>query len=235
MLITRVIPSPVETVDASSEDGRAWLEAAYTPPSGPFVRMNMVTSLTGGAAGADGTSDSLTSPLDRTVLGIIRAASDVVVVGAQTVRAEEYIVPRRSRLAIVTASGRLDGLRLGTDDADRVVVLCPADRADNVRASVDGRRVEVIPLAGDGEIAPGAILDALAGRSWTRVVCEGGPGLASQFANAGVIDEYCLTVAPRIGVAAAPFLRVDHEIGTRPHGMLVDEAGFSYLRLRPRS
>ena len=53
-------------------------------------------------------------------------------------------------------------------------------------------------------------------------------------AAAGVIDEYCVTVAPVIEPAHEPFLRVGD--AQRPHtevtGMLVDEAGFSYLRLR---
>ncbi|MDF2554561.1 MAG: hypothetical protein K0R60_456 [Microbacterium sp.] len=234
MLVTRILPRPVETTDAETEPGRAWLESAYEPPAGPFVRMNMVTSLTGAATGADGTSDTLTSPLDRTVLGLIRAASDVVVVGAQTVRAEQYIVPRRSRLAVVTASGRLDGIRLDEADADRVVVVCPASRAAAVRSALGDRGIEVLPV-GDDELSPRDILDGLADRGWTRVVCEGGPGLASQFATAAAIDEYCVTVAPRIGAASAPFLRVDEDLDTEPHGVLVDEAGFSYLRLRPRS
>ncbi|WP_223721172.1 dihydrofolate reductase family protein [Microbacterium sp. cx-55] len=234
MLITRMIPGPVETVDAGTDAGRAWLEAAYAPPAGPFVRLNMVTSLTGGATGSDGTSDTLTSPLDRTVLGIIRASSDVVVVGAQTVRAEKYIVPRRTRLAIVTASGRLDGLRIEAEDAGRVVVLCPADRAEAVRATVAESAIEVLPIAGDGDLTPEAIVASLADRGWTRVVCEGGPGLASQFAAAGAIDEYCVTVAPRIGASPAPFLHVQHDIAAEPRALLVDDAGFSYLRLRPR-
>jgi riboflavin biosynthesis pyrimidine reductase len=235
MLITRVIPAPVETTDAGTDAGRAWLEAAYAPPAGAFVRLNMVTSLTGAGTGADGTSDTLTSPLDRTVLGLIRAASDVVVVGAQTVRAEQYIVPRRSRLAIVTTSGRLDGLRIGDDDAGRVVVLCPADRLDGVRDAIGDDRIDVLPVPGQGELEPRAILNVLSVRGWDRVVCEGGPGLASQFARAGAIDEYCITLAPRIGAASAPFLSVDHDLDTAPHSVLVDAAGFSYLRLRPRS
>lgn len=235
MLITRVLPRPVETVDAAEDEGLAWIEAEYAPEDGAFVRLNMVTSLTGAAAGSDGTSETLTSPLDRTILGIIRATSDVVVVGAQTVRAERYIVPRRTRLAIVTASGRLDGVRLDPADTDRVVVLCPAERADAVRAETGDSGIAVIPLPGAGDLAPAAIVDALTARGWNRIVCEGGPSLASQFAAAGVIDEYCVTVAPRVGAEGPPFLRLAHDLPADPHSVLVDDAGFSYLRLRPRS
>jgi hypothetical protein len=51
-----------------------------------------------------------------------------------------------------------------------------------------------------------------------------------------VIDEYCLTVAPTIEVgehavfAVAPGARPDTTVA----GMLVDDAGFSYLRARVR-
>ena len=95
---------------------------------------------------------------------------------------------------------------------------------------------EIVPVTGGSHLEPGAILDALRARGLTRVVCEGGPSLAGQFAAAGVIDEYCITVAPVIEPATEPFLRVTAAV--RPHtevdGMLVDDAGFSYLRLRVR-
>jgi riboflavin biosynthesis pyrimidine reductase len=237
MLLTRVIPAPVDAVDTADEAARAWIDAAYAPPAGAFVRMNMIASLTGSAAGSDGTSDTLTSPVDRMVLRAVRAASDVVVVGAQSVRAEGYIVPRTTRLAIVTASGRLDGhrLRLEGDDASRVVVLCPAGRAAAVRETTAALGLELLPVPGDDDLAPTEIVRVLAERGWRRIVCEGGPTLASQFARARIVDEYCVTVAPRITPVAAPFLRVDVDVPTETAGHLVDAAGFSYLRLRPRA
>lgn len=240
MLLTRVIPGPVETTDVSSADGRAWLEEQYAPPSGPFVRLNMVTSLTGSATGADGTSETLANRVDRTILGIIRAACDVVVVGAQTVRAEGYVVPRRARLAIVTSSGRLDGHRLALDEetAARVVVLCPADRQVEVRERTRAWGVDVLAFPGRERPAPRAILAALAGRGWARVVCEGGPALATQFAAAGTIDEYCITVSPRLASADVPFLSFGQETPPPrldPEGLLVDGSGFTFLRLRPHS
>ncbi len=236
MLLTRVIPAPIDTIDTADANARAWVDAAYAPPADAFVRMNMVTSLTGSAAGSDGTSDTLTSPIDRMVLRAVRAASDVVVVGAQSVRAEGYIVPRATRLAIVTTSGRLDGHRLQLDDdsASRVVVLCPENRAASVRAANASLGIEVLPVPGGDDLAPTEIVRVLAERGWGRIVCEGGPTLASRFARAGVVDEYCVTVAPRITPVATPFLRLDAEAPTETAGHLVDAAGFSYLRLRPR-
>lgn len=69
--------------------------------------MNLVVSLDGSAAGPDGTSSSLTTGADRAVLGAIRAESDLVLVGAATLRAEPHLVPRSTPLAVLSHSGRL--------------------------------------------------------------------------------------------------------------------------------
>ncbi|KAA9151538.1 hypothetical protein F6B41_17965 [Microbacterium lushaniae] len=193
----------------------------------------MITSLTGAAAGSDGTSETLTSPTDRALLGIIRAAADVVVVGAATVRAEGYVLPRRARLAIVTVSGDLDGHRLG-DTMEGVLLICPAARAAEVRDRSGLPGAQVVAVAGGDDLEPAAICDALADRGLPRIVCEGGPTLAARFAAAGVIDEYCVSVAPALEAAARPFLPIHARVATDVAGMLVDEAAFSYLRLRPR-
>jgi len=79
---------------------------------------------------------------------------------------------------------------------------------------------------------PRAILDALGAHGLERVVCEGGPTLASRFVEARAIDELCVTVAPVIGPAPSPFIRIHNGAQASVHGMLVDGAGFSYLRLR---
>ncbi|MGC5169912.1 dihydrofolate reductase family protein [Microbacterium sp. DT81.1] len=240
MIVTEVVPHSLAVADVSPGTGRDWLAEIYARAPGPYVRLNMVTTLTGSAAGPDGTSETLTSRVDRAILGVIRRDADVVVVGAQSVRAEGYVVPRAARLAVVTSTGDITGHRLDLegDEPGRVLLVCPATKVDEVaeRAASIGARVLGVQGSGD-RMEPAAILAALAAEGMTRVVCEGGPSLSSQFIAAGVIDEYCVTTAPLIEPAQAPFVTVD--AASRPDtevaGMLVDEAGFSYLRLRPRA
>ena len=88
--------------------------------------MNLVVSLDGSAVGADGTSASLTMGADRAVLGAIRAESDLVLVGAATLRAEPHLVPRSTRLAVLSRSGDLGAAVLRPDDV--VLDALPAPR-----------------------------------------------------------------------------------------------------------
>lgn len=235
LVVTEVIPRTLATFDVATLDGKRELGARYGRMDASYLRLNMITSLTGSAVGSDGTSETLTSRVDRGILGAIRRAADVVLVGAQTVRAEGYIVPRAARLAVVTLSGNLAGLRLrpGDEMADRVLILCPADRTDAVQHDA-APGIRVVPVPTENRMRPADILGTLAGLGYRRVVCEGGPSLASEFAVAGLIDEYCLTVAPALEPAEHPFLQLtaDDRPATDVAGMLVDEAGFSYLRLR---
>ena len=234
MLVTEVVPRTLETADAATDAGREWLRARYRRDDSAYVRLNMITSLTGAASGADGTSDTLTSRVDRAVLGAIRRDADVVVVGAQSVRTEGYVVPKSAHLAVVTASGRLDGHRLELDAevAARVLLVVPEARADGIAERAGLADVRVLAVPADERLHPRAIVAALAAEGLPRIVCEGGPSLAGQFADAGVIDEYCVTVAPTIDPVDGAFLPVRARVDARVAGMLVDEAGFSYLRLR---
>jgi riboflavin biosynthesis pyrimidine reductase len=238
-VLVRTVPATAEAIDPATDDGRARLAELYARDEPAYVRLNMITSLTGSAAGADGTSDTLTSAVDRTILGIIRAHADVVLVGAQSVRAEGYIVPRATRLAIATSSGRLDGHRLRVDapaDLARVLVVCAEADAAVVRERVEPLGLRVLVAPGTARLTPADMIAALRADGSPRIVCEGGPSLASQFAAAGAIDEYCVTVAPVIEPAAEPFVGVASGTAprTRVAGALADDAGFSYLRLRPR-
>lgn len=245
--LTELVPATLDTVEVPSAEASAFITGRYARDQTPYVRLNMITSLNGAAAGADGTSDTLTSRVDRTILGAIRDDADVVLVGAQSVRAEGYVLPRTALLAVVTRSGSLGGHRLdvrGDIAHRRVLIVCPegspADR-DGVQLGA-GIEAEVVPVAAirdstspDGDsLMPEAIIAALRARGLHRIVCEGGPALASQFVEAGVIDEYCLTVAPTVEAASAPLFAVSATArpDTEVAGMLVDAAGFSYLRLR---
>jgi riboflavin biosynthesis pyrimidine reductase len=228
--VREILPDSGVVHEVTSPAGRGWLAERYAPRAGRFVRLNMITSLTGSAVGVDETSESLSNRVDRTILGVIRAAADVVLVGARTVRAEGYSVPRNAELAVLTRTGDLDGHAFGAQ-AVRVRLVCPRDRVDEVtaRSGFDADRVIAVD-----DLSPAAVLDALAARGLTSVACEGGPTVAALFAQAGAIDEYCVTVAPVLSPAAAPFLPVGGPVATEVAGMLVDDAGFSYLRLRAR-
>lgn len=233
MRVTELQPATGASIDLDTDHGRAWLARTYAPPDDVRVRLNMITALTGSAVGPDCTSETLTNRTDRAVLRTIRAHADAVVVGAASVRAEGYVVPRHARLAVLTTTGDLRGHRLG-EDASRVLLVCPRARIDAVRARSGISDVDVLGV-GDGDtLDPQDVIDALSLRSLDRLVCEGGPAVASLFADAGLIDEYCVTIAPAVAPRSRPFVEPSGWIDTEVAGMLVDDASFSYLRLRAR-
>ncbi|MDT3331341.1 dihydrofolate reductase family protein [Microbacterium sp. KSW-18] len=234
MWVTEVLPSSGERVDAASADGRRWIADRYAPAQENWVRLNMITSLTGSAVGPDGTSDTLTNRADRAILGVIRASADAIIVGAETVRAEGYLLPRRSRLAVITGSGDLAGHRLDPDPDgpdDQVLLVMP----EGAEPPPAAHGVTVVPVAAsEGRMSATGILSSLIDRGLRHIVCEGGPTLAAQFAADDLIDEYCVTAAPHLVPTAGPFLPLRRPIDTWPAGVLVDDDGFSYLRLRRR-
>lgn len=185
---------------------------ADLPPAGRdrWVAINMVTSLDGAVA-VGGVSGPLGADGDRAGFRALRAAADVVLVGAGTARAEQYGPPRPSAQAragrrargqapvatVAVVSRSLD--LTGADrllDADSGVVVVTTDEASADRGDVLRRRgVRVLP-AGSGEVDLAAALDALAGDGLGRVLCEGGPRLNHDLLLAGLVDEVFVTVAP---------------------------------------
>jgi riboflavin biosynthesis pyrimidine reductase len=183
--VRRLLPGPpVEDVA---------LDDAYAAPA-RWVRGLFVSSVDG-AVELDGSSDALSGPADRRVLTHLRGTADVVLVGAQTVRAEGWRPPRPS------AERRAQRRAAGLPDVPTYAVVTRSE--DLPRGDAEG---EVLVLAG----TPAEVLDDLAGRGLTRVVCEGGPSWLAQIAAAGRLDELCLTVSPvlagpaRLGLLQGP-------------------------------
>lgn len=248
--VTEVIPTSFERVDTTDDHAAEWMTQRYRRPDGAFVRLNMVTTLTGSSAGADGSSASISSRVDRLVLGAIRREADVVVVGAETVRAEGSMLPKTARMAIVTSSGDLgEGSLRRRDgrDAPPALILCRPEDAARVEAAIGDAPAETVVVPGsprahdrgetphgDARLHPADIVHALGARGLNRIVCEGGAGLATQFVGAGVVDEVCVTVSPLLEPVHHPFLSLTASVATEVTGMLVDDAGFSYRRLAIR-
>jgi riboflavin biosynthesis pyrimidine reductase len=204
----------------------------YRPPRPDWFRLNFITSVSGSTGGSDGTSKTLTNPVDRRVLSVIRELSDVVMIGAGTLRAEGYLRPKRSRLAIVTASGDLSGHGLSSE-GEPVIVLCPSNTVDLVTESLGGITAEVISLkATSGRLSPEEIREALHARALTSIVCEGGPTLARQCVEAGIVDELCLSTSPVLNGGKAPLLGNEFFDGKQLtlKQLLVDESNGLYAR-----
>lgn len=188
----RLHPGPiVEIADDELADAYAF------PDARSWIRVNFVSTLDGVIRGTDGTSRSIASPADQRAFSQLRRAADVVLVGAGTLRDEDYH-PARLPLAVVTATGNLPvSLRLftlRTADTPRTLVLTTKLGA----ASIDRAWLpvaEVIECGEDGVDLPTAMA-ALIDRGLRRIHCEGGPRLLGDLAAAGLLDELLLTVVP---------------------------------------
>ncbi len=218
MTIARVYPDHAEVAD---------LDTVVVAPADRWLRLNLVASIDGSLVGSDGTSGSLTRGEDRRMLGAIRRASDVVLIGASSFRTESYLIPKTRPLAIVTASGDFSGsAALGGPETGRVFVLCP----EPVVASVDLPGATVVGVGGDSTLAPHALVDALRELGFDSIVCEGGPTLAGSLLDAGLVDEVCLSTSPLLGGPAVQPFTLTRARQMVLCGLLVDDAGVSYAR-----
>lgn len=215
-----------------------------------WVRGNMIASVDGGAT-ADGKSGALGAAGDRALFTLMREAADVIVVGASTVRVEDYsgvhlsASARQARhqrgqaeippVAVLTRTGHLDrDAKLFARTEVPPLIVTSSDAAADTRDRFGGA-AEVIDASGDdpGAVDPTTAVALLAERGLRRVLTEGGPGILGMFTAAGLLDELCLTVAPVLVGGDAP--RIVSGPGhtatalTRSH-TLTDADGYLYCR-----
>jgi riboflavin biosynthesis pyrimidine reductase len=186
------------------------LPGLYAYPAGPWLRANMVSSADG-AASLGGATKALSSQADRHVFALLRTLSDVILVGASTARVEHYNPVRPRELwrhlragrsatpPIAVVSGRLDldpqSALITAAPADaRTIVITTAQAPPDRRAELSAR-ADVI-VAGEQGVDLKVAISALADRGHQRVLAEGGPHLLAQLAEAGLMDELCLTIGP---------------------------------------
>jgi riboflavin biosynthesis pyrimidine reductase len=186
------------------------LAALYAYPDGPWLRANMVSSVDG-AASLKGASAGLSSDTDRRLFALLRTLSDVIVVGAATVRTERYKPARFNEawsglragrtptppIAVITRSLDLDPdsplITAAPADA-RTIVITTAQAPADIRAALEPN-ADVI-VAGEEGVDFTAAVAALAERGHRRLLAEGGPHLLGELLAAGLLDELCLTIGP---------------------------------------
>jgi len=171
------------------------LAAAYTPEREPWLRVNFVSTVDGAATGSDGLSGTINNDADKRVFDTLRRRAHCLVVGAGTIREEEYDVPR---VPIVVVSRSADvPPTLAEAPPGRVLMatVATSDGLAEARARLGEDNVLVL---GEEQIDLVALKAALAERGWTEQLCEGGPSLFADMLAAGVVDELCWTVVPRL-------------------------------------
>ena len=129
------------------------------------------------------------------------------------------------------------GLHL--DPADTVfaeAVRRPVIVTTDAAAAADGGRFESVAsvmACGEADVDLAAMLDAFARRGWTQVLCEGGPHLFGALLEADLVDEVCVTLAPRfVGGQAGRIVQAAAEADRRFAlvSVVADDEGFVFLR-----
>ncbi|MDH6246799.1 riboflavin biosynthesis pyrimidine reductase [Mycobacterium sp. OTB74] len=234
-------------------DDDAALAPLYTYPDQlrrPWVRANMISSLDGGATD-DGRSGGLAGPGDRALFALMRQEADVILVGAATVRIENYSGAQMSAaqrqlrqhrgqaevppIAVVTHSADFahDAKLFTRAEVQPLILTCRDNIEDTCRRFAGLAEVIDASDTASYRVDPHAMLRVFAERGLLRVLTEGGPSLLSMLIEDDLIDEMCVTIAPvLVGGRARRIATGSGEAHTRlsRSHVLTDDQGYLYTR-----
>lgn len=172
-------------------------------------------------ATASGHSHYINGAEGLTHLHRLRALVDAVVIGVGTAQADDPQLtvrrvagPNPARV-VIDPNGRLaPAARLLAEDGVRRLVITGMETALDFPPGVEVVRIAAM----ERQLAPAAVLAALAQRGFRRVLIEGGSNTVSRFLAAGCLDRLHVMIAPMIigagpsSVSLAPIERVEQAI-----------------------
>jgi riboflavin biosynthesis pyrimidine reductase len=193
----------------------------------PTIIANFVATLDGvvalgaGKDAGGGVISGFNDP-DRFVMGLLRAAADVIVMGSGTARGASsgYWTPAHVHPAsgpafarwresmgleahptavIVTASGDVTVGRDGWNDPNvPIVVATTARGAARLSATDIASHVAIEPIGQGDRVGPDEIAALCTSLGARLVLCEGGPHLLGDLVAGDLVDELFLTIAPQL-------------------------------------
>lgn len=183
---------------------RPWQK--YITEGSSYLALKLALSLDGRIASRTGASKWITCQESRSRLQTLRASHDAVMVGINTVLADDprltvRDVPGRSPIRIVVDS------KLRIHNAVQLVVtarevptcvITTTDASHTVAEGLEqaGAKVIRVPATAEGRCDMRAALHELAVREVVSVLCEGGAELSGSLLAAGLPDEMHAFVAP---------------------------------------
>lgn len=217
--VRRIFPPPDTAVTVSEAYG---VPRQRHPDGRPWIGLCMVMSVDGSTV-VDGKSRALSGPADLDVLVGLRSLADVIVVGAGTIRQEEYATPSKpgQTIGVVTRTGKLD---LETDlfRSGAGFLILPEE------TPVSNPAVRCV-RAGKGSVDLVAAMKQLSG---TFVQLEGGATLNASMFAADLVDEINITISPLVVGGVGPRLT---ENAPDLHGQfevshVLHDEGFLFVR-----
>ncbi|MCA3393311.1 MAG: bifunctional diaminohydroxyphosphoribosylaminopyrimidine deaminase/5-amino-6-(5-phosphoribosylamino)uracil reductase RibD, partial [Roseomonas sp.] len=176
----------------------------------PVVTLKLASTLDGRIATASGESRWITGEAARREVHALRARHDAILVGSGTVLADDpdltCRIPGMERVPMLRV---VADARLRTPEASRLVqgaelapVLiitapghAPAAQAPFIAAGAD---IVTVPAHAAGGLDLPSLLRALGRRGVTRVLAEGGAGLAAALLRQGLVDRLVWFHAPAV-------------------------------------
>lgn len=202
----RIIPQPEKILDLSL------LPSLYSWPEKPWIRANMVQTLDGSVQDLLGSTELITNDIDKSVFRTLRQLSDVIIVGAKTVKTNKYQDIKISeqnknlrkklklkdipRLAVIS-----NNLSIEKDFfinwKDNLAPLIYTHKENQSKIGNFKDLAEIV-FCGKNQVDLKAVKKDLIQRSFTRILCEGGPTLLNSMFQSNLIDELDLTVQVKL-------------------------------------
>jgi len=192
---------------------RRWL--TWVQERRPWVTLKAAVSLDGRIATRTGQSKWITGEPARRRSLELREEHDAIVVGINTVLADNPLLTRRLGLNPGESWTRvvLDS-RLRTPTAAQVVQTSPeqtliahtseAALTDRHRLEKSGVQLVEIGAGADGRVELHQLLEHLARRDVAALLVEGGSAVHGSFADAGLVDEAVFFIAPLLIGGSGP-------------------------------
>lgn len=178
----------------------------YITRGSTYLALKLATSLDGRTATRTGASKWITGSDSRAKVHLLRTQLDAVMVGINTVVADDprltvRDVPGRNPVRVVIDSKLrfpLDSQLAQTADEIPTCVITTPEAPEEAALALSDLHVSVIrvPAGTDGRVDMTKALEALAAREVVSVLCEGGAELAGSLLASKLADELHVFIAP---------------------------------------
>lgn len=147
----------------------------------PFVTVKLAMSLDGKICDSEGGAKWISSPAARAETGLYRECCDAIMVGAQTVRADDPSLLSHGK---------------ANDDLMRVIVTESKDLPRDARVFTDGAVNKTIVMVPSEMGGLRGMMEKLGAMGIMHILCEGGMKLALSLYEEGLVDEWVSVLSP---------------------------------------